>query len=30
VDHYSGTISVSKVPLEEVYQILSSQFSDDR
>jgi len=30
VDQYSGSIEVSKSPLNEVYEILSEQFSDDR
>ena len=30
VNHYSGLLEVSKMPLEEVYEILSEQFSDDR
>jgi len=30
VNHYSGLLQVSKMPLNEVYQILSEQFSDDR
>jgi hypothetical protein len=30
VNHYSGLLEVSKTPLNEVYEILSEQFSDDR
>ena len=30
VNHYSGLLQVSKMPLNEVYEILSEQFSDDR
>jgi hypothetical protein len=30
VNHYSGLLQVSKMPLEEVYEILSEQFSNDR
>jgi hypothetical protein len=30
VNHYSGTLQVSKMPLNEVYEVLSEQFSDDR
>jgi hypothetical protein len=30
VNHYSGLLEVSKMPLNEVYEILSEQFSDDR
>jgi len=30
VDHYSGLLEVSKSPLNEVYEILSQQFADDR
>lgn len=30
VNHYSGLLQVSKMPLNEVYEILSAQFGDDR
>jgi hypothetical protein len=30
VNHYSGLLQVSQMPLNEVYQILSEQFHDDR
>ena len=30
VNHYSGLLEVSKMPLNEVYEILSEQFGDDR
>jgi hypothetical protein len=30
VDHYSGMLQVSQMPLYEVYEILSEQFSNDR
>jgi len=30
VNHYSGLLQVSKMPFEEVFGILSDQFSDDR
>ena len=30
VNHYSGLLQVSKMPLNEVYEILSEQFTDDR
>jgi hypothetical protein len=30
VNHYSGLLEVSKMPLNEVYEILSGQFGDDR
>jgi hypothetical protein len=30
VNHYSGLLEVSKMPLNEVYEILSEQFKDDR
>lgn len=30
VNHYSGLLQVSKMPLNEVYEILSEQFGDDR
>jgi hypothetical protein len=30
VNHYSGLLQVSKMPLNEVYEVLSEQFSDDR
>jgi hypothetical protein len=30
VNHYSGLLQVSKMPLNEVYEILSEQFADDR
>ena len=30
VNHYSGFLQVSKMPLIEVYEVLSKQFSDDR
>jgi hypothetical protein len=30
VDHYSGLLQVSKMPLNEVYEILNEQFGNDR
>ena len=30
VNHYSGLLQVSKMPLNEVYEVLSEQFTDDR
>ena len=30
VNHYSGLLQVSKIPLNEVYEVLSEQFTDDR
>ncbi len=30
VNHYSGLLEVSKMPLNEVYEILSDQFGNDR
>lgn len=30
VNHYSGLLQVPKMPLNEVYEILSEQFTDDR
>jgi hypothetical protein len=30
VNHYSGLLQVSKMPLNEVYEVLSAQFGDDR
>lgn len=30
VNHYSGLLQVSKMPLNEVYEVLSEQFADDR
>jgi hypothetical protein len=30
VNHYSGLLQVSKMPLNEVYEVLSNQFHDDR
>jgi hypothetical protein len=30
VNHYSGLLQVSKMPFNEVYEILGEQFSDDR
>jgi hypothetical protein len=30
INHYSGALQVSKMPLNEVYEILSEQFGDDR
>ena len=30
VNHYSGLLEVSKMPLNEVYEILNEQFGNDR
>jgi hypothetical protein len=30
VNHYSGLLQVPKMPLNEVYEILSEQFGSDR
>jgi hypothetical protein len=30
VDHYTGLLQVSKMPLNEVYEILNEQFGSDR
>ena len=30
INHYSGLLEVSKMPLNEVYEILNEQFGNDR